>query len=101
MDGELRTRTAPFRDARYAPRRLEVEHRAGGEMVLRNPTPYATKFQTMTAALAGRVSRVARSVKPMPSPPTRTDGVSAALAWRQASVARSTSAWVGTATSGA
>src|SRR5882724_3128060 len=51
MDGELRTQTAPFRDARYAPRRLEVEHRALGEMVLTNPTPYATGFRTMTAAL--------------------------------------------------
>jgi len=44
--------TAPFRDPRYAPRRLEVEHRAGGEMVLTNPTPYSTQFPTMTAALA-------------------------------------------------
>ena len=52
MDGELRTRTAPFRDARYAPRRLEVEPRPGGEMVLTNPTPYSTRFQIMTAALA-------------------------------------------------
>src|SRR6185437_10421220 len=52
MDGELSTRTAPFRDARYAPRRLEVDRRAGGEMVLTNPRPYSTGFQTMTAALA-------------------------------------------------
>jgi len=51
MDAELRTTTAPFRDARYAPVRLEVEHRADGEMVLTNPTPYETRFQTMTAAL--------------------------------------------------
>jgi feruloyl-CoA synthase len=51
MDAELSLTTAPFRDARYAPRRLEIEHRAGGEMVLGNPTPYATRFQTMTAAL--------------------------------------------------
>ena len=51
MDADLRTSTAPFRDARYAPRRLDVEERAGGEMVLTNPTPYATRFQTMTAAL--------------------------------------------------
>jgi feruloyl-CoA synthase len=51
MDAELRTSTAPFRDARYAPRRLDVERRDGGEMVLTNPTPYATRFQTMTAAL--------------------------------------------------
>jgi len=52
MDGELRATTAPFRDPRYAPRRLEVEHRGGGEMVLTNPTPYSTRFQTMTAPLA-------------------------------------------------
>ena len=51
MDAELNLATAPFRDARYAPRRLEVEHRPGGEMVLTNPTPYSTRFQTMTAAL--------------------------------------------------
>jgi feruloyl-CoA synthase len=52
MDADLKAQTAPFRDPRYAPRRLEVEHRAGGEMVLANPTPYATRFQTMTASLA-------------------------------------------------
>ncbi|MGZ6015922.1 MAG: feruloyl-CoA synthase [Phenylobacterium sp.] len=52
MDAELNLATAPFRDARYAPRRLDVEHRADGEMVLSNPTPYSTRFQTMTAALA-------------------------------------------------
>jgi feruloyl-CoA synthase len=52
MDGELRATTAPFRDPRYAPRRLEVTHRDGGEMVLSNPTPYSTRFQTMTAPLA-------------------------------------------------
>ncbi|MDB5496037.1 MAG: fcs [Phenylobacterium sp.] len=51
MDAELHLATAPFRDPRYAPRRLEVERRAGGEMVLTNPTPYSTRFQTMTAAL--------------------------------------------------
>src|SRR5439155_849396 len=42
---------ARFRDPRYAPRRLEVEHRPGGEMVLTNPTPYSTQFPTLTAAL--------------------------------------------------
>ncbi|HEV7385199.1 MAG TPA: AMP-binding protein, partial [Phenylobacterium sp.] len=51
MDAELHLATAPFRDPRYAPRRLEVERRAGGEMVLTNPTPYSTDFQTMTAGL--------------------------------------------------
>ena len=51
MDADLHTATAPFRDPRYAPGQLTVERRAGGEMVLTNPTPYATRFQTMTAAL--------------------------------------------------
>ncbi|THD81993.1 MAG: feruloyl-CoA synthase [Phenylobacterium sp.] len=52
MDADARTLTAPFRDARYAPRRLEVERRPGGELRLSNPAPYSTAFQTMTAALA-------------------------------------------------
>ena len=51
-DGEIKSEAAPFRDARYAPRRLEVEHRADGELVLTNPTPYSKQFPTMTAALA-------------------------------------------------
>ncbi|WP_296597811.1 feruloyl-CoA synthase [Phenylobacterium sp.] len=51
MDAELNIATAPFRDPRYAPRRLTVDERAGGEMVLTNPTPYSTAFQTVTAAL--------------------------------------------------
>lgn len=49
MDGE--TQLKPFRDPRYAPRRLEVERRAGGDLVLTNPTPFDRTFQTMTAAL--------------------------------------------------
>ena len=52
MDGDRATQKARFRDPRYAPRRLDVDHRAGGEMVLTNPTPYSTRFTTMTAALA-------------------------------------------------
>jgi len=52
MDAELRTANAPFRDPRYAPRRLEVEQRPGGEIILTNPTPYSREFQTTTAALA-------------------------------------------------
>lgn len=52
MDAEARTLTAPFRDPRYAPARLEVERRPGGELRLTNPTPFSTRFQTMTAALA-------------------------------------------------
>ena len=52
MDAELNISNAPFRDPRYAPRRLEVEERPGGEMVLTNPTPYSAEFQTVTASLA-------------------------------------------------
>jgi feruloyl-CoA synthase len=51
MDAELSLLTAPFRDARYSPKRLEIERRANGEIVLTNPTRYETRFQTMTAAL--------------------------------------------------
>jgi feruloyl-CoA synthase len=51
MDAELRTDTAPFRDPRYAPRRLEVDARPGGELVLTNPTPYSERFQTVVEAL--------------------------------------------------
>lgn len=52
MDAELDIPTAPFRDPRYAPARLEVEARPGGELVLTNPTPYSTQFETVTASLA-------------------------------------------------
>lgn len=52
MDARIRRIDAPFRDPRYAPRRLEVEDRGGGELVLTNPTPHATNFTTMTQALA-------------------------------------------------
>ncbi len=38
MDGTTALSTTPFRDARYAPRRLEVERRADGSLVLANPT---------------------------------------------------------------
>ncbi|HEY8004183.1 MAG TPA: feruloyl-CoA synthase [Phenylobacterium sp.] len=62
MDAELNLTTAPFRDPRYAPRRLEVERRPGGEMVLTNPTPYATEFQTMTAALEHWAAATPRAV---------------------------------------
>ena len=43
--------TAPFRDARYAPRRLDVERRADGALVLANPTPVETTFTTTLDAL--------------------------------------------------
>ena len=42
---------APFRDARYAPRRLDVERLADGGVVLTNPTPWSDRFLTTTAAL--------------------------------------------------
>jgi len=50
MDGTSETH-APFRDARYAPRALEVERR-GDVLILRNPTPYSNTVQTVTAPLA-------------------------------------------------
>jgi feruloyl-CoA synthase len=49
--GYDRPARAPMRDPLYAPRRLEVERRAGGELVLSNPAPFSDRFQTMTAAL--------------------------------------------------
>ncbi len=42
---------APFRDARYAPRALEVD-RQGETLILRNPMPYAATMRTTTAPLA-------------------------------------------------
>lgn len=51
MELQVRTPAAPFRDPRFAPRRLAVEHRAGGELVLTNPAPYSAAFQTTTASL--------------------------------------------------
>ncbi|RAK56746.1 feruloyl-CoA synthase [Phenylobacterium deserti] len=52
MDAELHVSAAPMRDPRYAPRRLEVEQHAGGEMVLSNSQPFSTDFQTTSDALA-------------------------------------------------
>lgn len=43
--------TAPFRDARYAPRALEVERR-GETLILRNPNPYSDAVRTTTEPLA-------------------------------------------------
>ncbi|MCG9917247.1 MAG: feruloyl-CoA synthase [Phenylobacterium sp.] len=51
MDAELRIETAPFRDPRYAPRRLEVERRPDGSLVLANPTPFSQALQTPHEAL--------------------------------------------------
>jgi feruloyl-CoA synthase len=50
MDGTSETH-APFRDARYAPRALEVERR-GDVLILKNPTPYSSTVQTVTAPLS-------------------------------------------------
>lgn len=52
MDAQRRLANARFRDPRYAPRRLEVEDRGGGELILANPTPHARDYTTMTQALA-------------------------------------------------
>lgn len=51
MGLDAATAKAPIRDARYATRRLEVEQRADGGLVLHNPTPYSQAFLTQTAAL--------------------------------------------------
>ncbi|RRN65892.1 feruloyl-CoA synthase [Caulobacter sp. 602-1] len=52
MDGSALT-TAPFRDARYATRALEVERVHGGEtLILRNPMPYSDAVRTTTEPLA-------------------------------------------------
>jgi len=50
MDGST-LNTAPFRDARYAPRALEVERR-GETLILRNPMPYSDAVRTTTQPLA-------------------------------------------------
>ncbi|MBX3485826.1 AMP-binding protein [Phenylobacterium sp.] len=52
MDAELSIATAPFRDPRYAPRRLVVDERPGGEVVLTNPAPFDARHQTTVSALA-------------------------------------------------
>ena len=51
MDGDTSLSTTPFRDARYAPRRLDVERRSDGTLVLANPTPVMAVFGTMLEAL--------------------------------------------------
>ena len=50
MDGST-LNTAPFRDARYAPRALEVE-RHGETLILRNPMPYSDAVRAVTEPLA-------------------------------------------------
>ena len=39
MDGLVDIRSAPFRDARYAPRQVAVERRADGGLIMTNTTP--------------------------------------------------------------
>lgn len=54
MDGSS-PHTAPFRDARYAPRALEVERLGGHEgetLILRNPMAYSDAVRTTTEPLA-------------------------------------------------
>ncbi|HRD28418.1 MAG TPA: feruloyl-CoA synthase, partial [Caulobacter sp.] len=51
MDGNTQLTTAPFRDARYAPRRLDIERRPDGTLVLANPTPVDGTFTTTLDAL--------------------------------------------------
>jgi feruloyl-CoA synthase len=51
MDGLVDLRSAPFRDARYAPRQVVVERRPDGGLVMTNTTAVITEDLTMTAAL--------------------------------------------------
>ena len=51
MDAELKTSTAPFRDPRYAPRRLDVVERPGGEIILTHTGEFSRRFQTTTGPL--------------------------------------------------
>ena len=60
MDGTSETH-APFRDARYAPRALEVERR-GDVLILTNPTPYSNTVQTVIAPLLRWSSQAPRRV---------------------------------------
>ncbi|HZZ36855.1 MAG TPA: AMP-binding protein, partial [Caulobacteraceae bacterium] len=52
MDGALDLTRTAIRDPRYAPRRLEVERRGDGSMVLFNPTPWSNAFATAVGPLA-------------------------------------------------
>jgi feruloyl-CoA synthase len=40
-----------FRDPRFSARRLEMETRPNGEMIIANPAPFSTEHRTMTSAL--------------------------------------------------
>src|SRR5258706_2852659 len=52
MDGALDLTRTAIRDPRYAPRRLEVERRADGSLVVFNPTPRSNAFATAVGPLA-------------------------------------------------
>lgn len=43
--------SAPFRDARYAPRQMEVERRPDGSLILTNAREFDRRYVTMTQAL--------------------------------------------------
>ena len=72
MDGTSETQ-APFRDARYAPRALEVEGR-GDVLVLRNPTPYSNTIQTVTAPLARWAAQAPNRIWLAERPPENEGG---------------------------
>jgi feruloyl-CoA synthase len=51
LQAETLTQAIPFRDPRFAPRRLDVERRADGSMLLTNPAPIWGPFATMIEPL--------------------------------------------------
>lgn len=51
MDANGMVISAGFRDARFAPRQLQVNPQADGALTLYNPTPIDDRLSTMTAAL--------------------------------------------------
>ena len=58
MTAKVKLAAAPFRDPRYAPRRLDVERRADGTVILTNPAPIKGAFATVVEPMA-HWSRVA------------------------------------------
>ncbi|SFI70493.1 feruloyl-CoA synthase [Caulobacter sp. UNC279MFTsu5.1] len=83
MDGTSETH-APFRDARYAARALEVERR-GDVLILRNPTPYSTTVQTVTAPLVRWAAQAPHRVWLAERP--REEGCEGAAGWRSVTYA--------------
>ncbi len=51
MDAFADAPAAPFRDARYAPARLEVQSRPNGELILANPAPVESRHATVNGPL--------------------------------------------------